>query len=89
MKDKGLDFLRTAISGVSGLIVAEVLNPEGIFHFVVLIVGFVFVSVLCEVAFTVLAEKIGIKKLKIIGWILFVVLVVIFSYIKSRNAGYF
>lgn len=89
MKNKSLSFLQTAIAGVSGLIVAEVFNGKGIFHLVVMVIGFVVVSVLCEIAFAVLAEKINTKKLKIIGWILFVVLVVILSYFKSKNTGYF
>ncbi len=89
MKDKGLSFLQTVIAGTSGLIVAEIFNSEGIFHLVVMIIGFVVVSVLCEIAFAVLAEKISTKKLKIMGWILFVVLVIILSYFKSKNAGYF
>jgi len=89
MKDKGLSFLQTAIAGASGLIVAEIFNGEGIFHLVVMVIGFVVVSILCEIAFAVLAERVNIKKLKIIGWILFVLLVLILSYFKSKNAGYF
>ena len=83
-----MDFLRTALSGVGGLIIAELLGSKGFFHLLAVVIGFVAVSVVFELAVGVLNQK-GVKsqKMKILGWILFVVLVFFYSYLKTQK-GY-
>ena len=78
-------FLRTGIAGVSGLLIGEILEVEGFFHFFVVLSVFVLVSMLIDAG----VKYNYIKGRSIIGWVVFAVLVIIFSYLRAQTSHSF